>query len=216
MAAPSPSTKPSRSRSNGREALVGSSLLVLKAVQQIEAGDAEGMDHAVRAAGEHHVGVAAADDLGGLADGLAAGGAGRQAVGVRPLGVEHAGQVAGRHVGLLLQLDRRVQPFQAGLGEQRQVELAAGQALVIIRAKQSKILLAFAAAQVDAEARGIELGVFEAPSRARLSWRRPAANLVCRPRSFQTSGSSPTSLTSQLRTSAEILVGKLLASKTVV
>ena len=33
----------------------------------------------VRAAGDHHVGVAAADDLGGLADRLGAGGAGGQA-----------------------------------------------------------------------------------------------------------------------------------------
>ena len=58
--------------------------------QQVEAGDAERMDHAVRAAGEHHVGLAAANDLGRLADGLAAGGAGRQAIQVRTLGVEHA------------------------------------------------------------------------------------------------------------------------------
>ena len=105
--------------------MVGCSLLVLKRGQQIEAGDAERMDHAVRAAGEHDVGIAAANDLDRLADRLAAGGAGRQAVGVRALGVEHGGQVPGRHVRLLLQLDRRVQPFQAGLGEQRQVELVA-------------------------------------------------------------------------------------------
>ena len=36
MPAPSPSTKPSRSRSKGREALVGSSLLVLKAVSRLK------------------------------------------------------------------------------------------------------------------------------------------------------------------------------------
>ena len=74
--------------------------------QQVEAGDAERVDHAVRAAGEHHVGVAAADDLGRFADRLAAGGAGGQAVDVGALGVEHAGQVAGRHVRLLLQFRR--------------------------------------------------------------------------------------------------------------
>ena len=90
--------------------------------QQVEAGHAEGMDHGVRAAGEHHVGLAAADDLDRLADRLAAGGAGRQAVDVRPLGVEEAGQVAGRHVRLLLQLGDRVQRFQALLGELGQVE----------------------------------------------------------------------------------------------
>ena len=47
--------------------------------EQVEAGDAERVDHAVRAAGEHHVGVAAADHLGRLADGLRAGGTGGQA-----------------------------------------------------------------------------------------------------------------------------------------
>ena len=61
----------------------GSSLRVREGGEQVEAGDAEGVDHAVRAAGEHHVGVAVADDLGRLADGLAAGGAGGQAVVVR-------------------------------------------------------------------------------------------------------------------------------------
>ncbi len=52
--------------------------------QADEAGHAEGMDHAVRAAGEDHIGTAAADQLEGLADGLRAGGAGGQAVGVDP------------------------------------------------------------------------------------------------------------------------------------
>ena len=122
-AAPSPSTKPSRSRSNGREACCGSSLRVRKGREQVEAGHAEGVDHAVRAAGEHHVGVAAADDLGRLADRLAAGGAGRQAVDVRPLGVEHAGQVAGRHVRLLFQLADGMEQFQARCGELGHVEL---------------------------------------------------------------------------------------------
>ena len=44
----------------------------------------------------------------------------------------------------------------------------------------------------------------------------PTAKWVCRPWYFQSSGFSPTSERSQLRTSAEILVGKLLASKSVV
>ena len=51
--------------------------------EQTEAGDAERMDHAVRAAGDHEVGVAAADQLDRLADGLAAGGAGREAAEIR-------------------------------------------------------------------------------------------------------------------------------------
>ena len=83
--------------------------------EQVEAGDAEGMDHAVRAAGEHDVGIAAANDFGRFADRLAAGGAGRQAIEVRPLGVEHGGQMARRHVRLLLQFAERVERFDAGL-----------------------------------------------------------------------------------------------------
>ena len=125
MPAPSPSTKPSRSRSKGREARVGLVVARAQGREQIEAGDAEGMDHGVRAAGEHHVGLAAADDLDRLADGLAAGGAGRQAVDVRPLGVEEAGQVAGRHVRLLLQFGDRVEQFQALAGEAADVQRVA-------------------------------------------------------------------------------------------
>jgi hypothetical protein len=94
--------------------------------EEIEAGDAERMDHAVRAAGEHGVGLAAADDLDRFADGLTASSAGRQAVGVGTLSIEQRRQMPGRHVGLLLQFDRGMQPLQAGLGEQRQIELAAG------------------------------------------------------------------------------------------
>ena len=80
MPAPSPRTKPSRLRSNGRDALCGLVVAGREGGQQVEAGDAERVDHAVRAAGEHQVGVAVADQLGRLADGLAAGGAGGQAV----------------------------------------------------------------------------------------------------------------------------------------
>ena len=87
------------------------------------------MDHGVRAAGEHHVGLAAADDLDRLADGLAAGGAGGETIDVGTLGVEQAGQVPGRHVRLLLQFRDGVQDFHARLGEAGQVEVpAAGQA----------------------------------------------------------------------------------------
>ena len=163
--------------------------------QQVEAGDAERMDHAVRAAGEHHVGVAAADDLDRLADRLAAGGAGRQAVGVRALGVEHGRQVAGRHVGLLLQFDRRVQPFQAGLGEQRPGRTArpprraghhAGEAV--------EILLPLAAAQIDAEPGRVELAATPGcPSRAPLSWPRRRRTWCAGRGTSRPRGSSPTS-----------------------
>ena len=163
MPAPSPSTKPSRSRSKGREALVGSSLRVLRAVSRLKPVTPKGWIMRVRAAGEHHVGLAAADDLDRLADGLAAGGAGRQAVDVRPLGVEQAGQVAGRHVRLLLQLGDRVEDFQALAGELGQVELSPPpRPATIISREAVEVLLALAAAGVDAEAGGIELGQVEA------------------------------------------------------
>ena len=94
-AAPSPSTKPSRSRSRrGGKRARGSSLRVERAVSRLKPVTPKGMDHAVRAAGEHHVGVAAADQLGRLADRLAAGGAGGEAVDVGALRPEHARQVA--------------------------------------------------------------------------------------------------------------------------
>ena len=93
----------------------------------------------MRSAGEHHVGVAAANDLGRFADRLAAGGAGGQAVGVRALGVEHAGQVAGRHVRFLFQFGHRVERFQAGLGEAAMSSSPRRQAaLTIIRVKDAK------------------------------------------------------------------------------
>lgn len=41
-----------------------------KGGETIEPGDAEGMDHAVSASGDHEVGVASSEDLGGFADGL--------------------------------------------------------------------------------------------------------------------------------------------------
>ena len=81
--------------------------------QQVEARHAEGVDHAVRAAGEHEVGVAVADHVRRLADGLAAGGAGGQAVEVRPLQVEVGGEVGGRRVQFLLGLALGVERLQA-------------------------------------------------------------------------------------------------------
>ena len=107
--------------------------------QQIEAGDAEGVNHAVGAAGNHAIGIPAADDFGGFADRLAAGRASRQAVQVRPLGVEHAGEMAGRHVRFLFQFGHRVERFPARLGEARQVQSIAVQGgAVIMRVNDAK------------------------------------------------------------------------------
>ena len=166
------------------------------------------MDHAVRAAGEHDVGVAAADDLGRFADGLAAGGAGGEAVDVRALGVEHRRQVAGRHVRLLFQFDHRVQRFQACLDERGQVELSPCRALRHHVREADEILLAFAAAQVDAEARGIDCAS-STPESSTACLAAPTANCVWRPRYFQRSGSSPASAMSQFLHFGRDLGGKV-------
>ena len=91
--------------------------------QEDESGQSEGVDHAVGAAGEDHVGAVAADHLEGLADGLRAGGAGRQAVGVDPLGAEGVGQVRRRSAGLLLGLADRVQVVQSEASELAGIDL---------------------------------------------------------------------------------------------
>ena len=59
MPAPSPSTKPSRLRSNGRDARGGSSLAVDVAPMLQKPGHAERIDHRVGAAGEHPAPAAA-------------------------------------------------------------------------------------------------------------------------------------------------------------
>ena len=64
----------------------------------MEPADAKRMDHAVGAAGQHHIDFAGANHLGRLADRLAARGTRRDAVGVRPLGIEAGRQMRGRHV----------------------------------------------------------------------------------------------------------------------
>src|SRR3990170_2117800 len=56
------------------------------------------------------------------------------------------------------------------------------------------------------------MSAFSIPASATAFLAAPTAKCVWRPWYFQSSGFSPTSETSQLRTSAEILVGKLLAS----
>ena len=119
MPAPSPRTKPSRRRSKGRDALRRVLVEGRQRGQQVEAGHAEGMDHAVGAAGQHEVGVAVADQFGRFADGLAAGGTGGQAVIVGPCEVEMGGQVAGGRVQLLLGLPAGVEIAAAPAGQTR-------------------------------------------------------------------------------------------------
>ena len=66
----------------------------------------------MRAAADHHIGIAAAEDFGGLADGLRAGGAGGQAVERRAAGAGEQGQMRQRHVRLLLELAGDVHAFE--------------------------------------------------------------------------------------------------------
>ena len=179
--------KPSRLRSNGRDAFCGASLRSREGGEQVEAGDAEGMDHAVGAAGEHDVGVAAADDLGRLADGLAAGGAGGEAVEVRAFGAEVRGDVGDRHVRFLLELELRVEALEAFLDERGQVEFAVLEGGDHHVAEVVEVLLAFAGAEVDAEAVGVD-GAEDARIVHGLAGRRRWRTCVWRPRFSQDLG----------------------------
>ena len=77
--------------------------------EEVEAGHAERVDHAMGAAREHHVGVASTDDLNRFADRLRAGGAGGEAIRVRPPRTEDPGEVAGGGARLLLGFMDRMQ-----------------------------------------------------------------------------------------------------------
>ncbi|MFO0929086.1 MAG: hypothetical protein U0736_19035 [Gemmataceae bacterium] len=77
--------------------------------EQVEAGNAERVNHAVRPAGEHDLGLALANHVDRLANRLAGGRTRRQAVGVRPFQAEVSGQVGGGGVQLLLGLAFRVE-----------------------------------------------------------------------------------------------------------
>ena len=121
------------------------------------------MDHAVRAAGEHQVGVAVADHFGRLADGLAAGGTGRQAVVVGPFDAEMGRQVGRRGVQFLLGLAAWVKALDAAPAKGRHVEFPR---LGIVGHGQQQdhvveILDAFAGAEIDAEAACDRPGIVE-------------------------------------------------------
>ena len=102
--------------------------------------------------------LAAADHLVGLADRLGAGGAGRQAVGVEPLGAEDVGQVRGRSSGLLFRLGDRMELVPPQPGELGSRDLSAMRRLVHKLDEPGKILLALAGAQVDAEPGAVQGG----------------------------------------------------------
>ena len=127
MPAPSPRTKPSRSRSNGREALVGSSLRVHSAVSRLKPVTPNGWimlcvpPESITSASPRRM-ISTASPIAWL---LAA-----QAVrqlGFGPWASNRLARCAGRHVRLLLQFAERMQDFQAGLVNCEQVELPAVQ-----------------------------------------------------------------------------------------
>ena len=90
--------KPSRSRSKGRLAVSGSSLRVDSARIAANPPTPIGVIADFGAAGDHHVGAAAADDLERVADGVRRGGAGGAGRRVRSLGAEADGHLAGGQV----------------------------------------------------------------------------------------------------------------------
>ena len=127
--------------------------------EEVETGNAERVNHRVRAAGEHHVGFVAADKFGRFADRLGARGAGGEAVDVRAFGAEVGGQVSGGHIRLLFEFANRVEDFEPFFDEFRFVEFA-----VFVetgehhRGEIVEVLRAFARAGVNAEAFRIEVG----------------------------------------------------------
>src|SRR5437867_9121363 len=83
------------------------------------------MNHAVRAAGKHDVGSTVTNELGGFADGLAAGRTGRQTVVIWSLKIKIIGQMSRGRVRLLFELAPRMKLLQPARGEGDAIDLAA-------------------------------------------------------------------------------------------
>ncbi len=116
------------------------------------------MDHAVSAAADHDVGIAAAEDFGGFADGLRAGGAGGEAIHRGAASAGEECQMGQRHVRLLLELADDVHAFEGDLGPFHGVDGGSvgfpggeGGACVCVEIER-----AFAAAEVDSDAVEVE------------------------------------------------------------
>ena len=110
------------------------------------------MDHAVGSAREHDISFALTDDFTGFADGLAAGSAGGEAIQVRSLGIEQAGEMASRHVRLLLHFFLGIEEFQAVLCELLHIELAALLGQGDHPHEEVEILLTFPRSEVNPKA----------------------------------------------------------------
>ena len=184
IAAPSPRTNPSRlplKRPRGR---LGAVVAPRQRRQPVEARDAQRVNHGVGPAGDHHVGLAPADQHHGLADRLRAGGTGRQATARRPPGPGQQRDVGGGHVGLLLQLVVGLHPCEgqpcARLPCHRlPLRVPAGE-----DAGEEGLVVegAFAGAEIDAHARAVD----DRPPARRFRRRCPPAGRPAPPPRRQT------------------------------
>ena len=151
MPAPSPRMKPSRSRSKGRLARVGSSLRVDSAVRRMNPVTPKGWimlcvpPERITSALPRRISSNASP----IACELAAQAVRQLAFG--PLGAEDAGQVSRGGARLLLGLADRVQLLDPLPGELGRVDAAVARRLVHQLDEPGEILLPFARAEVDAE-----------------------------------------------------------------
>ena len=121
---PSPMTRPSRPRSNGRHAFSGASLRLRQRLEQALADQAQRVDLALGAADQEEVGRVAAEDAVRLAQGQQAGHVALGDAVVRPLGVVQDRDVAGQHVRQVLEHPQRLDGRQALLAPLLQIDVA--------------------------------------------------------------------------------------------
>ena len=131
--------------------------------QEDEACQAEGVDHAVDAAREHHVGGPIPDQLRRLADRLGTGRACGQAREVRPPSPESGGEVACGRPRLLLGLEDRVEDLDPPSREAPGVNPALLGRPPDEVDEPGEVRGPFARAEVDAEPRGVDLPAIEQP-----------------------------------------------------
>src|SRR5262249_15766530 len=125
MPEPSPSTKPSRVRSNGLDAFCGASLRVESAVSRLKPVTPNGwIMLCAPPASLRSASAARGERVGGLGEGLGGGSARGQAGVVRAVQLVMAGEVGGGRVQLLLRLALGVEEAQRPLHERRAIDVA--------------------------------------------------------------------------------------------
>ena len=163
-------TKPSRSASNGRLARCGLVVAARERPHRVERRQADARDRRLRTAGDHDVGVAAADDLGAFAQRVAGRGAGARDAEVRALGAGLDGDQASQHIRQHHRHDERADPIRAARVQHHGRVDDGGDA-------------ADAAADDHAHPLGDRRRARRAPRRAALRARRPCPS--CRKRSMR-------------------------------